>query len=52
MTFNIKIPDLLSFHRVLNERDFMTGNKVVTLMQWATIVPKWAKISLDRTRLV
>ena len=30
--FNIKILNLLSFHRVLHERDSMTGNKGVTLM--------------------
>ena len=29
-SFNIEILDLLSFHRVLHERDSMTGNKVVT----------------------
>ena len=29
-TFNTKILYLLSFHRVLYERDSMTGNKAVT----------------------
>ena len=43
-TINIEIPNLLSFYRVLNERDLLTGNKVVTcilLSGWA--IPDFLK---------
>ena len=36
--FNIEIPNLLSFRRVLNERDFITGNKVVVRSTHTEIV--------------
>ena len=43
--FDIKIPNLLSFHRVLHKWDFMTGNKVVTFILQSTNQTEENKIS-------